>query len=112
MNYSSGDSANPPEVYQRRESLVKPTWHNVAPGQVPADTLDKLKKMNNGAHEHYANSGGSFSATGGGSGLNNNQINVMNGSGPSGGGGGHQHRQEEAFDLFGKVYSFTLTHTK
>lgn len=112
MNYSSGDSANPPEVYQRRESLVKPTWHNVAPGQVPADTLDKLKKMNN-AHEHYANSGGSFAATGGGSGLNNNQINVMNGSGPSGGGGGgHQHRQEEAFDLFGKVYSFTLTNTK
>lgn len=90
MNQTS-DSSNQPEMYQRRESLVKPTWHNVAPGQVPADTLEKLKKMGNGGHhEHYANTSG---------GMNNNQINVMNGAGPS----GHQQRQDEAYDLFGKV---------
>ncbi|GAB0091737.1 ras-related protein Rab-26 [Sergentomyia squamirostris] len=33
-------SPRPPEVQQRRESLVKPTWVNVNPGQVSPSTLD------------------------------------------------------------------------
>lgn len=29
----------------RRESLVKPTWQNVCPGEVPFETLEKLNKL-------------------------------------------------------------------
>lgn len=32
----------------RRESLVKPTWQNVCPGEVPYDTLEKLNQLSNG----------------------------------------------------------------
>lgn len=99
MNHTSANqkelshSSNPqPEVYQRRESLVKPTWHNVCPGQVPAETLDKLNKMGNGGHhENYMNTG-----------SNNNQINTLITSGGTAG-----QRQEEPFDLFGKVTNFS-----
>lgn len=97
QNELSQSSNPPPEVYQRRESLVKPTWHNVCPGQVPAETLDKLNKMGNGSHhEHYTHTG-----------SNNNQINaLMTGSGAGG------QRQEETFDLFGKVTKFSYTNLK
>lgn len=33
---------------QRRESLVKPTWQNVVPGEVPFETLEKLNELSNG----------------------------------------------------------------
>lgn len=100
MNHPSSNhnelsqSSNPaPEVYQRRESLVKPTWHNVFPGQVPADTLQKLNKMGNGGHhETYTNTG-----------SNNNQINAL----ITGGGSAAGQRQEEPFDLFGKVTNYS-----
>lgn len=36
---------------QRRESLVKPTWQNVCPGEVPFDTLEKLNALNNGEQD-------------------------------------------------------------
>lgn len=88
QNELSKSSKPPPEVYQRRESLVKPTWHNVCPGQVPAETLEKLNKMGNGGHhENYTNTGN-----------NNNQINSL-----LTGGAASNQRQEETFDLFGKV---------
>lgn len=92
QNDLSQSSNPPPEAYQRRESLVKPTWHNVCPGQVPAETLEKLNKMGNGGGQHE-----SYTSTG----SNNNQINAL----ISGGGAAGQ-RQEEAYDLFGKVTNF------
>lgn len=85
---------------QRRESLVKPTWHNVCPGQVPADTLEKLNKMSNGTHDFgkmtIASNDGQQTIAGGG-GNNNVQIGcnspkLLN-----------QKRQVELFDIFGKV---------
>lgn len=99
MSYSyttnqDGASSNQPELYQRRESLVKPTWHNVCPGQVPADTLEKLKKMGNGGHDNYLVTGN-----------NNNQALIgVGGVGPQ-----QQQRPEDTFDLFGKVFQNTLT---
>ncbi|XP_031638389.1 ras-related protein Rab-37 [Contarinia nasturtii] len=37
---------NSPQLQNyRRESLVKPTWQNVCPGEVPFDTLEKLNKL-------------------------------------------------------------------
>lgn len=91
QNELSQSSNPPPEVYQRRESLVKPTWHNVCPGQVSAETLDKLNKMGNGGHHENYNTG-----------SNNNQINAL-----ITGGGAAGQRQEEPFDLFGKVTNFS-----
>lgn len=95
MNNSTNQYDGQP--LQRRESLVKPTWHNVCPGQVPPDTLDKLNKMGNGIHDGIGNGGG-----GGGSGPgniitgnNNNQIHAKV--------SGNQRRQVELFDIFGKV---------
>lgn len=37
-----------PQDHHRRESLVKPTWQNVCPGEVPFDTLEKLNLLSNG----------------------------------------------------------------
>lgn len=75
------------EPYQRRESLVKPTWQNICPGQVPADTLDKLKKMGNscdiGPNEPIQSSGATL--------LNTNGLQSST------------ERPEVGFDIFGKV---------
>lgn len=42
---------SPKPQLQRRESLVKPTWQNVCPGEVPFDTLEKLNKLSNGEQQ-------------------------------------------------------------
>lgn len=47
QQYSPQHSPQPQE-HQRRESLVKPTWQNVCPGEVPFDTLEKLSSLSNG----------------------------------------------------------------
>lgn len=39
---------SPPPTQERRESLVKPTWQNVCPGEVPLETLEKLDRLCNG----------------------------------------------------------------
>lgn len=44
---SDAQPTHSPEL-QRRESLVKPTWQNISPGQVPAVTLQRLRKMSSG----------------------------------------------------------------
>lgn len=44
----SGQSPTPSPDMQRRESLVKPTWQNISPGQVPVATLERLRKMSSG----------------------------------------------------------------
>ena len=84
------------DLYQRRESLVKPTWHNVCPGQMSTDTLDKLNKLTNGSG---CGSGGydQKSSAHNFTGTNNiNQSNSFIGCNPQ--------RHEEIFDVFGKVY--------
>lgn len=43
----SGSTSASPDM-PRRESLVKPTWQNISPGQVPVATLDRLRKMSSG----------------------------------------------------------------
>lgn len=78
------------EPYQRRESLVKPTWQNICPGQVSADTLEKLKKMGNS-----------------GDGPNELPMNNNNGSSLLAG-GGKTDRPELGYDLFGKVKPFKV----
>lgn len=42
---------SPKPQEQRRESLVKPTWQNVCPGEVPFDTLEQLNKLSNGGQQ-------------------------------------------------------------
>lgn len=97
---------------QRRESLVKPTWHNVCPGEVPADTLEKLNKLTNGERHqlHQLNSNQHDGAP-----LNDDTANANGANGGSGGAnnnnpaiggqsiGAHQRRQVELYDIFGKV---------
>lgn len=96
---------------QRRESLVKPTWHNVCPGQVPHDTLEKLNKLSSNEQRQYqqlnqydvalSGSGAGTSSSFDGNSLvnigsnSNNQIvsKVV----------GKQRRQVELYDIFGKV---------
>lgn len=103
---------------QRRESLVKPTWHNVCPGEVPADTLEKLNKLTNGERHqlHQLNSNQHDGAP-----LNDDTTNANGGNGGGGSGAGsananpvaggkaaagHQRRQVELYDIFGKVCIF------
>lgn len=68
-----------PEFQSRRESLVKPTWHNVCPGQVPADTLEKLNQL--GQDTTYP--------------IHKDNNNKAVGT--------NHRRQVELFDIFGKV---------
>lgn len=54
QQYSPQHSPQPQEQRResiRRESLVKPTWQNVCPGEVPFDTLDKLIQLSNGEQQ-------------------------------------------------------------
>lgn len=83
---------------QRRESLVKPTWHNVIPGQVPPATLEKLNKLGSEDDNLTSNNDILNSSTSGKltSGISNNQINTNKLV-------GNQRRQVELFDIFGKV---------
>uniref|UniRef100_A0A1B0G8H3 Uncharacterized protein n=1 Tax=Glossina morsitans morsitans TaxID=37546 RepID=A0A1B0G8H3_GLOMM len=40
---TSSDSVDPlAEISERRESLVKPTWQNIRPGEIPVKTLEKI----------------------------------------------------------------------
>lgn len=75
------------DSYKRRESLVKPTWQNICPGQVSADTMEKLKKMGNscdtGTNEHTIAQGTTSNNT------NGSQTTTD--------------RPEVGFDIFGKV---------
>lgn len=44
------------DVLQRRESLVKPTWQNVVPGQVPSSTLQNINGYGNGYQQVHISS--------------------------------------------------------
>lgn len=86
MNNHTDRDHDQPEYQPRRESLVKPTWHNVCPGQVPPETLEKLNQLGHTVHET------TYPILK----DNNNKINnkIV---------GNTQRRQVELFDIFGKV---------
>lgn len=98
FHYSSGPNdqsktlavqttASSSEPLQRRESLVKPTWQNICPGQVPADTLEKWKKMGNSSD---IGTNEPINALGGNSTNTNNYMSTND-------------RHDVGFDIFGKV---------
>lgn len=109
--------AGPPgsPALKRRESLVKPTWHNVCPGEVPADTLEKLNKLSNGErhqlqqlNQHDAILMGDDAAANGSNGNSNGAGTAGGGtvSGPMVGKTGIPRKQVELYDIFGKVNIF------
>lgn len=100
----------PPAELQRRESLVKPTWANISPGQVPSSAFDELvNSANNGAQDidGYGNGGG---GVGGGTtgqvegepqselGMLSNKLLAKNGLNQR-----QKKREVELYDIFGKV---------
>lgn len=91
----------------RRESLVKPTWHNVCPGEVPADTLEKLNKLTNGERHqlHQLNQHDSILMGDDAAGANGNGAGAV---GPLIGKTGAARKQVELFDIFGKVNTSTF----
>lgn len=50
QSYQHQENVPQPQKF-RRESLVKPTWQNVCPGEVPFDTLEKLNKLCEGEQQ-------------------------------------------------------------
>lgn len=114
----------PPVELQRRESLVKPTWASINPGQMPTSTLDELVSNtinNNNNNTNHANDNGPGNSVlagnnGGGIGheldpTNNGEhgselgmltskLLAKNGSGQT-----QKKREVELYDIFGKVRS-------
>lgn len=81
-----------PEYQPRRESLVKPTWCNVVPGQVPKETLEKLNQLGHSVHDT------TYPIVKDNNNKITKKIYVSN-----------QRRQVELFDIFGKVNEFHLS---
>lgn len=48
QQYQNSDSFGAGTSMPRRQSIVKPTWQNVCPGEVPHETLDRLNQLSNG----------------------------------------------------------------
>lgn len=96
----------PPAELQRRESLVKPTWANISPGQVPSTTFDELVNSANGAaalhqdlKEGYGGSAVVESDTQQSElGMLSNKLLAKNGLNQR-----QKKREVELFDIFGKV---------
>lgn len=97
------NSPGSPALSQRRESLVKPTWHNVCPGQVPPDTLEKLNKLTNGERHQLQQLNQHEGAQKAGSDGNGANVAAGNNNNPLVAQAGCQRRQVELFDIFGKV---------
>lgn len=85
-NHANGDF-DQTEFQPRRESLVKPTWHNVCPGQVPPDTLEKLSQLGHSEHET------TYPILKDNNNKINNKVTAA----------AQLRRQVELFDIFGKV---------
>lgn len=102
----------PPAELQRRESLVKPTWANISPGQVPSTTFDELvnsaKNNGAGAQPHLDGYGGNGGGLNGGAvaegdtqselGMLSSKLLAKNGLNQR-----QKKREVELYDLFGKV---------
>lgn len=48
QQYQKSDSSVAGTSMPRCQSVVKPTWQNVCPGEVPHETLDRLNQLSNG----------------------------------------------------------------
>ncbi|XP_037906995.1 ras-related protein Rab-37-like isoform X2 [Hermetia illucens] len=73
---------------QRRESLVKPTWQNVCPGQVSPKTLERVNGIEEGLHELTVNN-------------NHAKADIKK-----------TRKQVELFDIFGKNKIVMVDHTR
>ncbi|XP_037044812.1 ras-related protein Rab-37 isoform X4 [Bradysia coprophila] len=94
-NHADGDF-DQTEFQPRRESLVKPTWHNVCPGQVPPDTLEKLNLLGHSVHET------TYPILKDNNNKINNKVAITT----------QQRRQVELFDIFGKNKIVSLDSTR
>lgn len=98
----------PPTELQRRESLVKPTWANISPGQVPSTTFDELvnNAINSGNASMQQDSGGNGAGTNNVAegdtqselGMLSNKLLAKNGLNQR-----QKKREVELYDIFGKV---------
>lgn len=80
-------------LLQRRQSLVKPTWQNVCPGEISPSTLEKVNGIENKIHDIVQHS---------------NYHNQMENGGAVSSSSGELRRQYskkngEVFDIYGKV---------
>lgn len=78
--------------YPRRESLVKPTWPTVVPGQVPSSALSSIGGLNNGLHDIDSTINGSSLTT-----INTGNQKIIN-----------SRREVELYDIFCKVKDFSF----
>lgn len=92
MNNHTDREFDQPDSHPRRESLVKPTWHTMCPGQVPPDTLEKLNQLGHSEHDT------TYPILKDNHNKINNKVIVIN----------NQRRQVELFDIFGKVNVMSL----
>lgn len=51
LAYAPAPPPNGTPSLQRRESLVKPTWQNVCPGEISPSTLEKVNGIENKIHD-------------------------------------------------------------
>lgn len=111
--YGNGGGANggsaspmrspPPAELQRRESLVKPTWANISPGQVPSSTFDELVSSAHNNGQHDGGGGGPQNGYAEGEpqselGMLSNKLLAKNGLNQR-----QKRREVELYDIFGKV---------
>lgn len=91
----SESTCSSPSATGRRESLVKPTWQNIRPGQIPVKTLEKINGITSDSDNddgeqtrrcslNYAGGGGCIG------GIGNGNINPSNSNG-----GSHQQQQQQ-----------------
>lgn len=98
---SSGPMRSPPPAeLQRRESLVKPTWANISPGQVPSTTFDELvnNAINTGSAMQQDVGGGMIGGTEGETQSELGMLMAKNGLNQR-----QKKREVEMYDIFGKV---------
>lgn len=100
--------STPIPALQRRESLVKPTWANISPGQVPPSTLDDLvSSSNNGSSSSSNGAGGNNTASNNVPNTNpNSELGMLSNKLLAKNGSQKQKKREvELYDIFGKVGS-------
>lgn len=98
---SSGPMRSPPPAeLQRRESLVKPTWANISPGQVPSTTFDELvnNAINTGSAVQQDVGAGMIGGTVGETQSELGMLMAKNGLNQR-----QKKREVEMYDIFGKV---------
>ncbi|XP_055845218.1 ras-related protein Rab-26 isoform X3 [Episyrphus balteatus] len=101
-NPSAGPSSPVTKELHRRESLVKPTWQNVCPGQVSPKTLERVNGIDNGLEDPPHGGGGASAA-----GTTCNESNTRQLSRkPS------RSSSNEIYDIFGKNKVVNVDNTR